>query len=326
MHSGRGPRDTIFSIPRLTSALAICLVTLFMLAGFSTVSPFVVRQSFGLPSGNPAQSSSGSPKAASNHLTCSDPISTPSFAYCVYILNPNGTGNVPLNQSVSKNDSSAATAPVLSLASTPVLVLNWYCPVQQHLHNAIFTMSLLGLTVEQFTSVLSTTLTNTTQQNFIDCTANSTGRWTYWMNGFTSYAFVLSGVYSGNIAIYDVNGNLIGSSVSFFVNVLPEYPPVTILTIPLMCIVLFELYSVAKDFLMLNKLRPKNRKRGASPPPAAQPMAAPPPMNYPPPQAPPPVAPAQPSPPPPPPPPQSPPPPPPYQPYQQPPPPGPGAR
>jgi hypothetical protein len=193
------------------------------------------------------------------------------------LLNPNASGSVPLNQSISGSMDTAASAAVLSLANTPVLVMNWYCPVTQQLTNVVFAISLLGLTVASLKNQLSTSLSKSSEETFINCTAGSTGEWSFWMNGLDTWAYVLSGVYSGSIVVNGYSGNQVGASTDFLLKVYPAIPPITILTIPLMVIVVFELYAIVKDFLALNKLRPGNRRMGGNPPPAT----GTPPQNYP---------------------------------------------
>jgi hypothetical protein len=174
------------------------------------------------------------------------------------LVNPNGTGSVPQNQSINGNEDSAANAAVMSLASTPELELNWYCPVTQDLSSVDFTLSVLGMTVAHLTNQLSSNGGGSGPQNYVTCNAGATGKWSEWVNDFDSWSSVLSGVYSASIVVHGSSGSVVGSSTNFLIKVLPAYPPVTIFTIPLIAIVAFELYLIGRDYLKLNRLRPKN--------------------------------------------------------------------
>lgn len=207
------------------------------------------------------------PKAAGGAaLPCTAPVNGSSYAqaqlgawsYCIEAIN--FASGVPASQFINDNNSSAASAMVLGLASTPLLELSWWCggPSVTLVSGAVFSLTLLSEHV-----IDDTIKIQGTNPNFRPCYQGLplTQRSVFQnLTTLDSYSWVLSGVYSGSVTFYDDNGSVLGSVASFYVKVLPVIPPISIFTLPLMLVVVYELYQTVRDFRDLQAARPKRSK------------------------------------------------------------------
>ncbi len=195
------------------------------------------------------------------------------WAYCIAALNTES--NPPTVQYVDSSNDSAANAMVLSLASTPKLELEWWCggPTPTLASSAVLSLTVLGLNVIQDTISLSSTQAS----NYSECAPGvplSDRTSIQPMKALDSFAWLMSGVYLGTVSFYDTHQNLIGNSTSFYVKVLPAYPPITIFTLPLMLVVLYEIYQTVRDFRDLQRARPARRPKPDSAAAASEPATA----------------------------------------------------
>ncbi|MDE1881860.1 MAG: hypothetical protein KGI89_15110, partial [Euryarchaeota archaeon] len=254
------PRGRARIVPLgLTGLLLIVLLAPFSLA---TALPF--RPS---ATGHPAivdQNSGGA------QLPCTAASNVSGFAYCIRAIN--GAGG-PANQTVTADNSTAASAMVLSLASTPKLEFMWYCgaPTWTHVSQVLFTMSILGAEVIHD----PVSIYGPPSNNYSVCYSGLplTNRTQIQpLQTLETWSWALSGVFLGSVSFYDDHGQLLGNATTFYVKVLPVYPPFTVFTIPLMLVAVYELYQTVRDLRDLQRARPKGLRKQAAP--AAAPSTA----------------------------------------------------
>jgi hypothetical protein len=263
-HPPRGGRFALTAAALVALALLVGLPET-AISTFATASP--------MPGGAGATPLQGS-------LPCPDPVTSSgsSVSFCATVQN---TGAPP--QTVTGNENSAAGAIQLDIANSPVVQVTYQCTTTQVLVGyVVFDMDLLGATVVHSPYQLKTSTNGGTgTEDYQVCTPG-----TYYetrvtnisLAGLSTWDYALSGVYDGKIYLQDENGSQVGGMLSFFVNVVPAVYPVTYFTIPLMLIVVYELYQVARDFRNLQRSRPARQPpaEAAAPPPTGPGPATPP--------------------------------------------------
>lgn len=254
-----GQRRARASVGGRLALTAAALFVLAFLLGAPLLSPFA--------SASPARTSDARPSQLQGGPYCPAPTNASGLEYCVAVSN-NGAPAVVVNPN---NATSAATSVGLDVVQSPVIEVTWRCYTQLWIDTIVFDIQVLGLTVVQSPLMLSSNVDGTNVQYRV-CLAGDVQEANLTLTQLDGWGDALSGVYSGVITM-ETNNTPYGDTTSFYVNVIPAYPPFTYFTAALMAISVYELFQVARDFLRLNRSRPARKEPLASPPSSGGPGA-----------------------------------------------------
>ena len=129
-----------------------------------------------------------------------------------------------------------------NFATTLDIYVEWNCSAPTTVSQVVFRLGLLGLVLYTDTGIL------TSAGQAVPCPAGGTGHWTSQVSDLTSYYYVLSGSFAGSVTVYDGSGTAI-QNMSFLVTLVPPYNGLTVLTVPLGLLAVYEAYAVAVDLV-----------------------------------------------------------------------------
>ena len=159
-------------------------------------------------------------------------------------------GSTPLANNNTVTLGSVAT---VNFGTPLFLFVNWSCVAPTSVSEVIFRLSLFNVVLYTDTGILSSSA------GPVLCPAGAAGAWKS-NASLTNYDYILSGTFDGSVTVYDGGGNAI-SNTTFHVRVVPPFSGLTILTVPLILLGIYEAYAVAADLV-----RARRYLRSSTPP------------------------------------------------------------
>lgn len=228
----------------------------------------------------------GSARTASTALSPSGSLRTDGSVHGAQGADLNATGFLPtyylgntagMRTQLEEQQNTLGTAIQVNFASPIWVQVNVTCQAP-----ATYTVGKIVLQLIDLNVVVSTfpldTVSATNPYGGVPC-SSAVQNYTFADTDFTGWQYVISGTWGGNVLIYDNAGNILGE-VDFMMKVNPPIP-VTVLTLPLILLVVYEVYSIFHQYRHMPR-KPKVPTEQA-PPPATPAGSAPPPASTPPP-------------------------------------------
>ncbi len=180
----------------------------------------------------------GGSSATVPHGGVSLPATGPFSQTGVVLGNLPNVGSTPISNNNTVTSGSVAT---VNFGTPLFLFVNWSCAAPTTVSEVIFRLSLFSVVLYTDTGILSSSA------GPARCPAGAAGAWKS-NASLTNYEYILSGTFDASVTVYDGGGNAI-SNTTFHVKVVPPLSGLTILTVPLILLGLYEAYAVAADLV-----------------------------------------------------------------------------
>lgn len=165
-------------------------------------------------------------------------------------------GNLPsagLSPIANNNTVTSGSVATVDFGTPLFLFVNWSCAAPTSVSEVIFRLSLFNVVLYTDTGILSSSA------GPVPCAAGAAGAWKS-NASLTNYDYILSGTFDGSVTVYDGGGNAI-SNTTFHVRVVPPFSGLTVLTVPLILLGIYEAYAAGADLVRARRYLRQSRPR-----------------------------------------------------------------
>ncbi len=191
----------------------------------------------------------GGSSATSAPAAPSHPAGCPFSQTGIVLGNLPSGGSTPIANNNTVTSGSVAT---VNFGTPLFLFVNWSCSAPTSVSEVIFRLALFNVVLYTDTGILSSSA------GPAPCAAGGAGAWRS-NASLTNYDYILSGTFDGSVTVYEGGGSPI-SNTTFHVRVVPPFSGLTVLTVPLILLGIYEAYAAGADLA-----RARRHLRNATP-------------------------------------------------------------